>query len=80
MEDQRLMPLHDIESLDKPRQFLPKIFRQNGAIYVAHAESFLAENSFFIPPVMPFMMSREESVDIDNAFDLFMTEEIISHY
>lgn len=67
-----LSPLFDVESLDKPRQMLPKLYRQNGAIYIMRTELFLEKNSFFISPAMPFFMTREESVDIDTEFDLMI--------
>jgi CMP-N-acetylneuraminic acid synthetase len=75
--DSGLQPLFDRESLDKPRQSLPHIYRQNGAIYVAGCEDFLAENSFFIPRVMPYVMGQETSIDIDTEFDLFLSEQVI---
>jgi CMP-N,N'-diacetyllegionaminic acid synthase len=73
-----LHPFFDIESLDKPRQTLPKVYRQNGAIYVINSEIFLKENTFFVPPVLPFVMGREESIDIDTEFDLRMAQLVMA--
>lgn len=73
----KLNPFHDVYSLDKPRHLLPKIYRQNGAIYVLKTTDFLQHNSFFIPPAMPFVMSQQESIDIDSEFDFFLAERII---
>ncbi len=67
-----LEPLFDVESLDKPRQMLPKIYRQNGAIYIMRSEAFLEKNTFFVSPAMPFFMTHEESVDIDAEIDLIV--------
>jgi CMP-N,N'-diacetyllegionaminic acid synthase len=71
-EEYVLKPLFDVESLDKPRQMLPKFYRQNGAIYIMRTDLFLENNSFFTPPAMPFLMTSHESVDIDTEFDLMI--------
>jgi CMP-N-acetylneuraminic acid synthetase len=63
-------PLFDVDSLSVPRQLLPPVYRQNGAIYVAGAADFLRLGTFFIPPVLPFVMNAEDSVDIDTESDL----------
>lgn len=72
-----LKPIFNERALNKNRQFLPKIYRQNGAIYAMPLKLFLRENSFFIPPVVPYIMSQNESIDIDSLFDLKVANEII---
>ena len=69
-----LMPLFEKEMLDQPRQVLPKVYRQNGAIYLIGSESFLKEVSFFVSPIMPFAMSPTVSIDINTLEDLRMVE------
>lgn len=73
-EQGQLRPLRDRSSLELPRQELPSILRQNGAIYVLKAESFLAERIFYMEPAMPYLMSRQESVDVDDESDLALAE------
>lgn len=75
--DGKLAPLHDNASLSMPRQLLPSAFRQNGAIYVVRTKEFLAHNSFYIPPAMPFIMDRQESIDIDSEIDFFLAEHYL---
>lgn len=77
-EGARLLPLIDEESLEAPRQSLPKVYCLNGAIYVMASKLFLQKNAFFVPPVMPFIMSEEDSVEIDTEFDLRLAELVVS--
>jgi len=80
LEKEALVPLYDMENLDKPRQSLPKVYRANGAIYVVKSEMFLKENSFFVPPMMPYEMSMESSIDIDTEFDLSIAEKMMGYF
>jgi CMP-N-acetylneuraminic acid synthetase len=76
--DGSLRPLFDVEKLHAPRQALPHVYSQNGAIYLTSSAAFLRSNSFFIPPAMPFAMDAETSIDIDTALDLRIAECLIS--
>jgi CMP-N,N'-diacetyllegionaminic acid synthase len=74
----KLSPFHNIESLDKPRQLLPKAYRQNGAIYALRTKEFLKHNSFFVPPAMPYYMNQQDSIDIDTENDFLLATQIIA--
>ncbi|NLK52775.1 MAG: acylneuraminate cytidylyltransferase family protein [Syntrophomonadaceae bacterium] len=74
LEDEQLKPLFGIENLHAPRQLLPKLYRQNGAIYISSCRDFLEYGTFFIQPVYPYVMQLEESVDIDNFIDIIVAE------
>ena len=76
-DDLGLIPVRDIASLEKPRQVLPKAYWINGAIYVVNSNLFLEKNTFFIEPVMPFVMPWELSRDIDTEKDFMACEKII---
>jgi len=76
--DGALEPLFDAGRLHAPRQTLPRVYNQNGAIYLTSADAFLRANSFFIPPVMPFVMDAASSIDIDTALDWRIAECLIS--
>lgn len=78
LQDDYLKPFKDVESLSKPRQSLPKLLRQNGAIYVMPCELFLKVNSFYVEPALPFFMDQIESIDIDNEYDLALAELIVT--
>lgn len=78
LPDKYLKPLFGNEYLDKPRQQLPKIYRQNGAIYIVKSSEFQKKRRFAIDPVIPYLMKLEESVDIDSANDLLSAEKILA--
>ena len=73
-----LEPLFDADSLHAARQTLPRVYNQNGAIYLTSTAAFAKENRFFIPPVLPFVMTAEDSIDIDTALDWRIAECLIS--
>lgn len=72
-----MVPFFNIESLDMPRQLLPKAYQLNGAIYVMPSKIFLEKNTFFVQPIMPYLMKQEEGVDIDSEFDIMLCEFLI---
>ncbi len=73
-----LVPLFDKSSLGAPRQTLPAVYRQNGAIYFVSTHDFLHSNSFFVDPLLPFIMNPEESIDIDSLFDFEVCEMLFN--
>ena len=65
-----LTPLTRANELERPQQSLPKVYRQNGAIYLMRTKDFRERaQGFFLAPAMPFVMRQEESIDIDTALD-----------
>ncbi len=74
----RLRPLFGHQHLHKPRQQLPEVVRQNGAIYAVDRLAFLEQRAFFIEPVAPFLMRPEESVDVDSELDLRLAELLLA--
>lgn len=77
IEDGLLAPLFDARQLHAPRQELPEVFDQNGAVYVISAETFLAEGQFYVPPAVPYVMPADRSLDIDDETDLVIAEALI---
>lgn len=77
-EGEALVPLVEEKWLDAPRQLLPEIYRPNGAIYLMSSELFLKKNTFFVQPIMPFIMNQQDSLDIDTAIDFKFAEFIKS--
>jgi CMP-N,N'-diacetyllegionaminic acid synthase len=69
-----LSPLMDDAYLSKRRQDLPKIYRPNGAIYIARVDNFLAHRDFKTPAPVPFVMTARDSVDIDDETDFQLAE------
>ncbi len=75
--DGALEPLFNVEQLSTPRQQLPKVYRQNGAIYLMQTKLFLDHRSLFVPPVRPFLMDEAHSVDVDTLHDLQRCEQLL---
>lgn len=73
-----LSPLFGAEYLSQPRQRLPAVYRQNGAIYAMKSRTFLEHNGFFVEPALPFFMANKESIDIDSGSDLLAAELLLN--
>lgn len=76
-DDDSLIPLRHEKDLCQPRQMLPKTLRQNGAIYAVTVKLFLEKQTFFIPPVLPYLMEIKDSVDIDTELDFKVCEILL---
>lgn len=70
-------PVRDLQSLESPRQVLPKAYRINGAIYCMDSELFLEKRSFYIEPAYKYFMSQLDSLDIDSEIDLKIFQMIL---
>jgi CMP-N-acetylneuraminic acid synthetase len=69
-----IKPLFSKEHMSAPRQSLPIAYRQNGAVYIVDTEKFLVHNTFYIEPVVFYVMPGKESIDIDCETDLVLSE------
>lgn len=78
LDGDRLSPLFGAECLSSPRQTLPPIYRPNGAIFAIGIPAFLEAHTFFVAPVMAYIMSGEDSVDIDTPADLAAAEFLLA--
>lgn len=56
-----------------------KDYSPNGAIFIAKPDSYLEQKHFFGAKALSYIMSTEDSVDIDGALDLVVAKEIISY-
>lgn len=61
----------------KRRQDLPVLFYPNGAIYISNIPIFKQLGGFDESKLIPFIMSEEESVDIDAPLDLRIAEFLL---
>ena len=75
--DGRLEPLISASYLEAPRQELPPAYRQNGAIYAVNVQAFRQGDGFWLPPAIPYVMTADESVDIDAEADLLRAEALL---
>ena len=56
------------------RQELPAVYLPNGAIYILRTRDFLKYRKFWIKNTLPFIMSPEESIDLDTLEDIPLVE------
>lgn len=62
--------INDRHRLSALRQDLPPAYIPNGAIYVVRLGDILSKKTLFVPPIHPYVMEPDRSVDIDTIADL----------
>lgn len=71
IDDQGLVrPLLGSKLVTANRQSLPKVYIPNGAIYIFQCSLFRSTGEIPIEGAVPFVMSPEESLDIDDEYDM----------
>ena len=78
IENNKLIPLFDNinnlkESFNQPRQILPKSYLHNGYIDILKT-SLLKHNIISGKKIYPFIMKKEDKIDIDNLDDWVQAE------
>jgi CMP-N,N'-diacetyllegionaminic acid synthase len=71
-----LIPEFTKESL-KRSQDLPKLYRPNGSLFITRVKTFLKNRSFYTNKIIPFIMPRERSIDIDDELDFAIAEFLL---
>lgn len=71
-----LSSLFDEKLSNESRQMLPMAYLPNGSIYIFKVSDFQRKKGFPNNGSIPFVMSAEESLDIDSEEDLRTAEEI----
>ena len=59
-----------------PKQKLPKVYKLNGLFYIAHSDQLLKKKTFFTKNTMPFKISEEKSLNLDNNVDLLILRDL----
>jgi len=67
--NKKLQPIKE-EYIHSNDQYIPKIFYQNGAIYIFTIKSFLKNKCIPKKNILPFVMSEKDSLDINILSDL----------
>ena len=67
----------DATDLERRRQDLKPVYRQNGAIYALGVEDFKISKKFIVFPCGGHVMAPEISIDIDKESDLKVAERFI---
>jgi CMP-N,N'-diacetyllegionaminic acid synthase len=76
-QDGNLESLFDEEMSNARRQDLPTTYIPNGAIYVFRIFDFIEKGGFPSNGSIPFIMSKNESLDIDTEADIERLEQIL---
>lgn len=61
------------------RQMLPNVYMPNGAIYIMYARPCIVNPRFDGEKTLPFVMSAEESLDLDTVEDIPLLEAALAH-
>ncbi len=80
VENGRILAKLHKHYLEAARQDLPPVFRINGAIYLSSLRTILHEQTLIPMDSLALVMSRAESIDIDNNLDLILSEVIEKHF
>ena len=60
------------------RQDLPKVYILNGAIYISRVDWLLKNKSFIVNETIGYVMTKENSLDIDTSVDFKLFESYIA--
>jgi CMP-N-acetylneuraminic acid synthetase len=79
IENGKLVPFIQGSEEHTQRQQKPVFFARNGAaIYAFRYETLMKKNSLYGDDCRPYLMSKEDSVDIDDMVDFRFTEFLLS--
>lgn len=80
VKGERLYPFSEKGITISRRQDLPEIYAVNGAVYAVRRDVLFEQNSVFGRDTRAILMLHEESVDIDDYFDLFVAEMMLKYW
>lgn len=72
-----LVPSSRPEFANMNRQMLPKLYKPNGAIYIMETRGLIEEPRFEGQRTLSYVMSEEESADLDKPEDIPPVEEAL---
>lgn len=70
----RMQPLLENQKNISRRQDLPPVYALNGAVYVADTKTIVETKSFVTEDTLPYIMSKNNSIDVDTETDLIVAE------
>tara|TARA_B110000014_G_C20126876_1_gene601414 strand:+ start:3911 stop:4615 length:705 start_codon:yes stop_codon:yes gene_type:complete len=76
-ESGQLQSLFDEKMSNARRQDLQDVFIPNGAIYIFSIQEFIDRKGFPSNGSIPFIMSEDDSIDIDEKEDLLRAEKLL---
>ena len=78
INDNKLFDFQETGLENPPRQSLSPVYIVNGAIYATKRDVFMNENTFKGKISLPYIMSPNKSVNIDNIHDFLVAEYMIN--
>lgn len=77
VDGERLESLFTPAEIPRQRQKLPRIYSYNGAVYTVSVAELRRCRRVRTPDVIPYVMPRERSVDIDDELDMRIAEALL---
>lgn len=77
IENDHLKPILRYKHPEKRRQDLPKTYIPNGAISICTPQKLRKSLNYYNSRTMPYIMSPEESIDIDDELDFILAEVLL---
>lgn len=77
IRDNRLEPVIEQKNHNFQRQDVDEIYAVNGAIYVSSPKTILEHESFHLPNSIPYVMPKENSIDVNTYEDLKLAEKLL---
>lgn len=78
LQREYIVPFLPYNEKKNNRKLKPVFYGRNGAaIYAFTYNCLMKKNSLFGNRILPYFMKKEESLDIDNKFDLFLVGHLI---
>lgn len=78
IEDGILCPIVERDLTVTSRHDYPVVYRLNGAVYVSRPVTLRESRSFIKGKLVPYVMPRERSIDIDDPIDLHYAAAMLS--
>ncbi|NCC01716.1 MAG: acylneuraminate cytidylyltransferase family protein [Clostridia bacterium] len=76
-EDNSLKNFLNQDLIGQPRQSLPTYYRLNGALYIVKTDYLLSTDNIYEDKCYAIVMSKENSVDIDDEVDFKIAEVLM---
>ena len=74
----KIIPINKEIFLTSNDQFLPRLFKPNGSIYIFQSNDFLINKSIPFKKMFPYVMQQEKSIDINNINDLKTARKVFN--
>ena len=79
LENKYLKPLLGRKYLSRRSQDLPRTYVHNGAIFISTPKVIRKYKSFYSLKILPYIMSKEKSLQIDYPIDFLLAELLIKN-